>query len=337
MIINEALSTIYQKKNLSFETAEAVIDEIMSGKCEPSVIGAFLAALHMKGETPDEISGCASGMRKHSLKVKLPYDTLEIVGTGGDRANSINISTLSALVVAAAGIPVTKHGNRAASSKCGAADCLEALGIKLSLEPDMAVKCIEKTNFCFLFAQKYHAAMKYVAPVRKLLGVPTVFNILGPLTNPASASYQLLGVYSEDMVKPMAAVLSNLGVKRGMSVFGKDGLDEISLSSPTVVCEFADGEFKDYIITPEQFGFESCDKSELVGGTPEENAQIVREILSGKKGAKRNAVLLNSGAALHIAKPELSIADGIKLAASVIDSGKALANLEEIIKTSNEE
>jgi anthranilate phosphoribosyltransferase len=290
----------------------------------------------MKGETIEEITACASGMRKHCVKLLHDMDVLEIVGTGGDRSNSFNISTTSSLVVSAAGVPIAKHGNRAASSKCGAADVLEALGVNITVSPEKSQELLKKIGICFLFAQNYHISMKYVAPVRKELGIRTVFNILGPLANPAGANMQLMGVYSDDLVVPMAKVLSNLGVKNGMVVFGQDGLDEISVSAPTSVCEIRNGELKTYTITPEQFGMKRCAKDELVGGTPAENAQITRDILNGQKGAKRDAVVLNSAAALYIAKPELTLEQAVEEARNIIDSGKAAKQLEEFIRLSNE-
>jgi anthranilate phosphoribosyltransferase len=263
-------------------------------------------------------------------------DVLEIVGTGGDRSNSFNISTTSALVISAAGIPVAKHGNRAASSKSGAADVLEALGVDITVPPEKSLGLLKNIGLCFLFAQNYHISMKYVAPVRKELGIRTIFNIQGPLVNPAGANMELLGVYDEELIEPMAKVLSNLGVKSGMVVFGQDGLDEFSISSPTSVCELRDGEFKAYVVEPEQFGFNRCKKEELVGGTPAENAKITRSILSGARSAKRDAVLLNSAAAIHIAKPEISIKEGIGIATDTIDSGKALEQLEQFVSLSKE-
>lgn len=337
-MIKEAIIKIVDKKDLTYDEAYAVINEIMSGETTQVQNAAFLAALSTKStkaETIDEISGCAAAMRDHALKVEHDMQVLEIVGTGGDNAQSFNISTASAIVAAAGGVKVAKHGNRAASSKCGTADCLEALGVNIDQPPEKCRELLEKAGMCFLFAQKYHTSMKYVGAIRKELGIRTVFNILGPLTNPASPDMQLLGVYDESLVEPLARVLYSLGVKRGMVVYGQDKLDEISLSSPTSVCEFADGEYRYYVIKPEDFGFERCLKSELVGGTPEENAEIVRGIFAGeKKGAKRNAVLLNAGAALYIAGKAEKMADGIKLAAEIIDSGKASKTLEKFIALS---
>lgn len=335
-MIKEAINQLVNHEDLSRETVLAVMDEIMSGQTSQVMTAAFLTALSTKGETIDEISAAAAGMRKHATHLEHDMDVLEIVGTGGDKSNSFNISTTSSLVISSAGIPVAKHGNRAASSKCGAADVLEALGVNICVDPKKSQELLEEIHICFLFAQVYHSAMKYVGPVRKELGTKTVFNLLGPLTNPASANMQLLGVYSKDLVEPMAKVLYNLGVKRGMVVYGEDCLDEISMSAPTSVCEFADGEYSFYEITPEQFGFPRCKKEELVGGTKEENAKITKDILSGKKGPKRNAVVLNSAAAIHIAKPEYSIEDAIHIAEDIIDSGKALKQLESFVALSNE-
>ncbi|MBR3040576.1 MAG: anthranilate phosphoribosyltransferase, partial [Lachnospiraceae bacterium] len=299
---------------------------------------AFLAALSTKSakaETTDEIAGCAAAMRDHATKVETGMEVFEIVGTGGDNAQSFNISTTSALVAAAGGVKVAKHGNRAASSKCGTADCLEALGVNISQSPARCVELLNEVGMCFFFAQKYHSSMKYVGPIRKELGFRTVFNILGPLTNPGSPTMQLLGVYDEYLVEPLAQVLVSLGVKRGMVVYGMDKLDEISLSAPTKISEIRDGWYKTYTITPEDFGMERCTKQDLVGGTPEENATITKAILNGEKGAKRNAVLLNAGASLYIAGKADSFKDGVVLAAELIDSGKAMQTLEKFVEVSN--
>lgn len=337
-MIKEAIVKLVDKKDLTYNEAYAVINEIMSGETTPTQNAAFLAALSTKSttaETTDEIAGCAAAMRDHATKCETGMDIFEIVGTGGDNANSFNISTTSALVAAAGGMKVAKHGNRAASSKCGTADCLEALGINIQQDPEKCVELLKEVGMCFFFAQKYHTSMKYVGPIRKELGIRTVFNILGPLTNPGSPKMQLLGVYDGYLVQPLAQVLINLGVTRGMVVYGQDKLDEISLSAPTTVCEFKDGWMKNYVIKPEDFGFERCTKADLLGGLPEENAKITRAILSGEQGHKRNAVLMNAGAALYIGGKAESLADGIKLAAEIIDSGKALATLEKFIEVSN--
>ena len=337
-MIKEAIVKIVNKEDLTYDEAYAVMNEIMSGETTPTQNAAFLSALSTKSakaETTAEISGCAAAMRDHATKVETGMDVLEIVGTGGDNAHSFNISTTSALVTAAGGVKVAKHGNRAASSKCGTADCLEALGINIEQSPKRCVELLNEVGMCFFFAQKYHTSMKYVGAIRKELGFRTVFNILGPLTNPATPTMQLLGVYDEYLVEPLAQVLIYLGVKRGMVVYGTDKLDEISLSSPTKVCEINNGWFKTYTITPEQFGFETCTKDELVGGTPEENAAITRSILSGEKGVRRNAVLMNAGAALYIAGKADSMQGGINLAAKLIDSGKAMETLNKFIEVSN--
>lgn len=336
-MIKEAIVKAVVKQNLSFKESETVLDEIMSGSASQIQMSAFLTAMSMKKETIEEITGAASGMRKHCVKLLNDMDILEIVGTGGDKSNSFNISTTSAFVVSAAGIPIAKHGNRAASSKCGAADVLEALGAKITISPEKSKQILDKINFCFLFAQNYHIAMKYVAPVRKELGIRTIFNILGPLVNPAGASMQLLGVYDEDLIEPMAHVLSNLGVKSAMVVYGTDGLDEISASSVTKVCEVVNGNYKTYEIEPEQFGMKKCKKEDLLGGTPQENAKITKDILSGAKGPKTDAVILNSAAAIHVAKPEISIAEGVNIAKEMIESQKAFVQMGKYVKLSNEE
>lgn len=338
-MIKEAIVKIVNKEDLTYDEAYAVMNEIMSGETSPTQNAAFLAALSAKSakaETTDEIAGCAAAMRDHALRLETELDIFEIVGTGGDNAHSFNISTTSALVCAAGGMKVAKHGNRAASSKCGTADCLEALGVNIEQSPELCEKLLQEVGMCFFFAQKYHASMKYVGAIRKELGFRTVFNILGPLTNPGSPKMQLLGVYDEYLVEPLAQVLINLGVKRGMVVYGTDKLDEISMSAPTTVCEFKDGWFKTYTICPEDFGFERCTKADLVGGTPEENAKITRDILNGEKGHKRNAVLMNAGAALYIGGKAESMKDGVKLAAEIIDSGKATKTLEQFIALSNQ-
>ncbi len=338
-MIKEAIVKLVNKEDLSFDEAYAVINEIMSGDTSPTQNAAFLAALSTKSaraETIDEIAGCAAAMRDHATKVDTDMELFEIVGTGGDNAQSFNISTTSALVAAAGGLKVAKHGNRAASSNCGTADCLEALGVNIEQSPEKCRELLDKAGMCFFFAQKYHTSMKYVGAIRKELGFRTVFNILGPLTNPGTPSMQLLGVYDDYLVQPLAEVLSSLGVKRGMVVYGQDKLDEISLSSPTSVCEIRDGWFRSFVITPEEFGFERCKKEDLRGGTPQENAEIVRRILSGEKGPKRDAVLLNAGASLYIGGKADSIREGVELAANIIDSGKASETLDKFIRISNE-
>ena len=337
-MIKEAIVKIVNKEDLTYDEAYTVMNEIMSGKTSPTQNAAFLAALSTKSaraETTSEIAGCAAAMRDHATRVETGMDILEIVGTGGDNAGSFNISTTTALVAAAAGIKVAKHGNRAASSLCGTADCLEALGVNIRQTPEMCKRLLEEAGICFFFAQEYHLSMKYVGAIRKELGFRTVFNILGPLTNPASPTMQLLGVYDDYLVEPLAQVLVNLGIKRGMVVYGTDKLDEISLSAPTRLCEIRDGWFRTTTITPEEFGFERCSRDDLKGGTPKDNARITREILKGEKGNKRNAVLMNAGAALYIGGKTDSMKDGIKRAADIIDSGEALRTLERFIEVSN--
>lgn len=335
-MIKEAIIKLLKKQDLAYAEAEAVMDEIMSGQATPVQMSAYLTALALKGETIDEITASAAGMRAHCIKLLHNLDVLEIVGTGGDGSNSFNISTTSSLVIAAGGVPVAKHGNRAASSKSGAADVLEALGVKITLTPERSAEILKKINICFLFAQNYHIAMKYVAPIRKELGIRTVFNILGPLSNPAGANMELMGVYDQSLVEPLAQVMANLGVNRGMVVYGQDSLDEISMCAPTSVCEIRDGKFTSYEITPEQFGYERCEKGALTGGTPAENAEITKAILKGEeKGPKRQAVCLNAGTALYIAGKAASIEEGVKLAESLIDSGAALKKLEEFVEETN--
>ena len=334
-VIKEAIITLSKKDDLSFATAQAVMDEIMSGLATPVQMSAYLTALSLKGETIDEITASAAGMRKHCIRLLHDVDALEIVGTGGDGSDSFNISSTAAILTAAAGIPVAKHGNRSASSKCGSADVLEALGVNIGISPEKSAELLKNIGICFLFAQNYHIAMKYVAPVRRELGIRTVFNILGPLTNPAGASMELMGVYDRDLVEPLAKVLMNLGVKSAMVVHGADGLDEISMSDSTMLCEVRNGWMKSYEITPEQFGFERCSQSALVGGNPTENAAILKAILAGEKSAKRNAAVLNAAAAVYVAGKCESIQQAVGVIEEVIDTGKALAKLDEFVRCSN--
>lgn len=337
-MIKEAIVKIVNKEDLTYDEAYAVMNEIMSGETTPTQNAAFLSALSTKSaraETTDEIAGCAAAMRDHATRVETGMEVFEIVGTGGDNAHSFNISTTSGLVIASGGMKVAKHGNRAASSKCGTADCLEALGVNIEQSPEQCVRLLEEVGMCFFFAQKYHASMKYVGAIRKELGFRTVFNILGPLTNPGSPKIQLLGVYDEYLIEPLAQVLMSLGVRRGMVVYGQDKLDEISMSAPTTVCEFKDGWFKSYVIAPEDFGFARCTREDLAGGMPQENAAITREILSGQKGHKRNAVLMNAGAGLYLGGKAKTMKDGVALAAELIDSGRAMETLEKFIAVSN--
>ena len=337
-MIKESIVKLVNKEDLTYDEAYAVMNEIMSGQTTATQNAAFLAALSTKStraETIDEIAGCAAAMRAHATQVETGMDIFEIVGTGGDNAHSFNISTTSALVAAAGGMKVAKHGNRAASSQCGTADCLEALGVNIRQSPKRCLELLNEVGMCFFFAQEYHTSMKYVGAIRKELGFRTVFNILGPLTNPGTPSLQLLGVYDEYLVEPLAQVLISLGIRRGMVVYGQDRLDEISMSAPTTVCEIRDGWFRTSVITPEEFGFTRCTKEDMKGGTPEENAEITLSVLNGEKGAKRDAVLLNAGAALYIGEKADSIKAGIALAEELIDSGKALDTLQKLIEGSN--
>lgn len=334
-MIKEAIIKLTKNNSLTALEAKECMNEIMEGLASEVQMSAYLTALSLKGETIEEITGSAAGMREHCIKLLHDQEVLEIVGTGGDGSNSFNISTTSSIIIASGGVPVAKHGNRAASSKCGAADVLEALGVKIDIEPTQSAAILKKTNMCFLFAQNYHIAMKYIAPIRRELGIRTVFNILGPLTNPAGANMQVMGVYEEALVEPLAKVLCNLGVKRAMVVYGQDGLDEISLSSPTTICEVKDGHFNTYVIQPEDFGLTRCNKEELVGGTPEQNAKITLDILHGVKGPKRDAVLLNAGAGLYIAGKVDTLLQGVKRVEELIDQGIAKAKLEEFIQETN--
>ncbi len=334
-MIKEAIVKLSNKEDLTADMAQNVMDNIMSGEVSAVQISSYLTALSIKGETIEEIVASAKSMRKHATKLLNDQDVLEIVGTGGDKSNSFNISTTSAIVLASAGLSVAKHGNRAASSKCGAADVLEALGVKIDVQPEKSLEMLNEIGICFLFAPLYHPAMKYVAPVRKELGIRTIFNILGPLSNPLGASMQLMGVYDETLVEPLAEVLTRLGVKSGMVVYGTDNLDEISLSAPTKVCEIRNGWYKSYVINPQDYGFEKCSKEELIGGSAKENAQITLDILKGKKGAKTDAVILNSAAALYIARNDLTLSDAIEEIKMIINSGKAIDKLNEFIEMSN--
>lgn len=338
MMIKEAIVKIVNKNDLTYNEAYEVMNEIMNGETTPTQNAAFLSALSTKSakaETTDEISGCAAAMREHATKVNTDAEVFDIVGTGGDGAHSFNISTTVAFVAAAGGVKVAKHGNRAASSLCGTADCLEALGVNINQSPEKCIQLLDEVGMCFFFAQKYHTSMKYVGSIRKELGFRTVFNILGPLTNPGMPKMQLLGVYDEYLAVPLAQVLMNLGVRRGMVVYGQDKLDEISLCAPTTVCEFKDGWMKNYTICPEDFGFERCEKSDLLGGTPQKNAEITTSILKGEKSHKRNAVILNAAASLYICGKSETIADGVTLAGELIDSGAAYQTLSKFIKASN--
>lgn len=340
-MIREAIFKLVDKQDLTYDEAYDVINEIMSGETTQVQTAAFLSALSTKStksETIAEIAGCAAAMRSHATKVDYDKPLLEIVGTGGDKAGSFNISTTAAFIIAAGGAKVAKHGNRAASSKSGTADCQEALGVNIEQGPDLCKKLLDEVGMCFFFAQKYHTAMRYVGPIRKELGFRTVFNILGPLTNPASPETMILGVYDESLVQPLARVLTSLGVKDGMVVYGQDCLDELSTACPTTVCEFHGDDYLSYVLMPEELGMKRCTKEDLRGGSPDENAQITRDILSGKEtGAKRDTVLVNAAAGLYIAGLAPSLKDGVAKAQELINNGKAAETLEEYIRVSNQE
>lgn len=333
-MIETAISQLVQQKDLDFETSRNVVTEIMQGAATDAQIGSFLTALAIKHATIDEIAGAAMAMRSQALPFKSQRPTLEIVGTGGDRSNSFNISTTSALVVAAAGVPVTKHGNRAASSKSGAADVLEALGVKIDLTPQQSLTVLNQINLAFLYAREYHQAMRFVAPARTQIKIPTIFNVLGPLANPARAQMQLLGVYDEQLMLPLAKVLPRLGIKSAMVVHSADGLDEISSAADTAVIELRDGQLQRYTITPEQFGLKRSQHRDLVGGSAQTNAQITHAVLNGQLGAPRDVVLMNAAAALHLAKPDLSLLQAFELAKTTIDSGQAATELADFIRLS---
>lgn len=335
-MIDKAIYDIMAGRDLSLDMTRAVMTQMMEGKATDSQLGAFLAAMRLKGETIKEITACAEVMREKCLKLNPKTDVLDIVGTGGDELYSFNISTVSAFVVAAGGVPVAKHGNRSVSSKCGSADVLEALGANISLDAVQSERVLAETGMCFMLAQVYHSAMKHVAHVRRELGVRTIFNILGPLANPAGANMQLLGVYDENLVEPLAGVLNNLGVKRAMVVHGHDGLDEITLTGTSTICEVADGRINSYFITPEQFGLSRCELSELTGGAPPENANIARRILSGEKGPKRDTVVLNAACCLYMGKNDITMRQCVRLAQELIDSGKAMSKLNEFVRVTNE-
>lgn len=336
-MINELLYKVSTKQDLTYDEAKAAIEEIMSGEVTPVVTSAFLTALAMKGETEDEIAGAADGMRSKALPFELGTHALDIVGTGGDKSNSFNISTVASFVAAAAGVTIAKHGNRAASSKCGTADCLEALGVKIDCEPEVMKKSQEDNNIIFFFAQKYHSAMRFVGPVRKEIGIRTVFNILGPLTNPGHADQMVLGVFSEEYVEKIAKTLVKLGVTDALVVHGMDCLDEISAGAETKVAEVRGEDITYYTIKPEDFGFERVSKADLVGGTPEENAAIATAVLKGEGTAAQNtAVILNAGACIYVANKGISLADAMKQAEQVLSSGKGYDVLQGFIKTTNE-
>ncbi len=335
-MIQKAIYDIVNKKDLTIDNTKAVMNTIMDGKATDAQIASFITAMRLKGETIEEVTACSMVMREKCQRLNPKTDVLDIVGTGGDELATFNISSISSLLIAACGIPVAKHGNRSVSSKCGSADLFEALGVNIMLTPAQCETVLEKTGICFLMAQTFHSSMKYVAKVRKELGIRTIFNILGPLASPAKANYELIGVYDENLVEPMARVLANLGVKRAMVVHGHDGLDEVTLSDSTTICEVNGGKLNSFFITPEQFGFERCKLSELIGGTPQENKVIALDVLKGRKGAKRDIVVLNSALCIYMFRDNITIKECIKLAQETIDSGAALNKLNEFIKLSNE-
>lgn len=330
------LAKIVEGNHLTTEESYKAMDCIMSGNATEAQIASFLTGLRMNGETPEEITGFAKVMRAKAAVVPEETEAIDIVGTGGDLANSFNISTTSSFVIAAAGAKVAKHGNRSVSSKSGAADVLESLGAKIGLSPEEGRQCLEDIGVAFLFAQTHHGSMKYAGPVRAQLGVRSVFNILGPLANPAMTNYIVLGVYEEELLEPMAEVLKNLGVKHALIVFGDDRLDELSISSTSSVCEIKDGKITKYKIDPEELGLSLYSKDDIVGGTADENAVITRDILEGKEqGAKRDIVLLNAGAALYTIGKAATIKEGVEIARQAIESGKALEKLDEFIQYTN--
>lgn len=335
-MINELLKKVAAKENLSFEEAKQAINEIMSGEVSPSVTSAFLTALAMKGETEEEIAGAADGMREKATPFELGCHALDVVGTGGDNSNSFNISTTAGFIAAAAGVTIAKHGNRAASSKSGTADCLEALGVKIDCEPEIMKKSLAENNIVFFFAQKYHSAMRFVGPIRKEIGIRTVFNILGPLTNPGKADRMLLGVFSKDYVERIAKALVKLGIHDAMVVYGLDGLDEISACGETFVAEVRGENIKYYTIKPEDFGFERVSKEELKGGDPAENAEITKAILKGEgTEAQKTAVALNAGACIYVENDGITLKEGIEKAKEIIKSGKGYEVLQGFIRTTN--
>ena len=328
-MIKEAIAKLVAGRDITADEAAAAMNEIMGGEATAAQIGAFLAAMRIKGETAAEIIGCARVMREKAERVALCSDAIDILGTGGDGANTFNISTTAAFIVAAAGMPVAKHGGRSVSSRCGAADVLENLGVNIALTGEQAAACFAHTGVCFLFAPAYHLSMKHAAGPRRELGLRTVFNLLGPLANPASAQYQLLGVCEERFVEPLARALMTLGVKSAMAVHSHDNLDEISISAPTTVCEVRGGRLTGYLLHPEQFGLRPAPIAEIQGGDASLNAQILLSVLKGRRGPQRDIAVLNSAAALYIAGRAATIKEGFRLASEAIDSGAALQKLEQ--------
>ena len=334
-MIREAIQALVTGKSLSADEAAQVMDEIMEGQVTPAQFGAFVTALRLKGETVEEISGMARTMRAKAIKVNVADQVIDVVGTGGDGLNSFNISTVTAFVVAGAGLKVAKHGNRAASGQCGSADVLEALSVKITLNAEQVQKCIEEVGIGFMFAPTFHPAMKYAGPPRKEIGIRTVFNILGPLTNPAGARHYLLGVADGALVEKMALVLKSLGCEHALVVHGEDGLDEITISGPSQVCELKDGSLKKFTVSPQDFGLQTASLDSLKGDNAEHNAAILRSILWGDKGPRSDVVLMNAAAALVAGDKAKTLKQGMDLATESIKSGQALAKLEHLIKLSN--
>ena len=334
-MIRDAIGKVVNRENLTQEEAEGVMDEVMKGEATPSQISAFIIALRMKGETPEEIAGCAKAMRAHALKVVPKQErVVDTCGTGGDSSGTFNISTATAFVVAGAGVAVAKHGNRAVSSRCGSADVLEALGAKIELSPEQMAQCIDQVGFGFLFAPILHPAMQYAAIPRREMGIRTIFNILGPLTNPASASIQLLGVYDPKLAETIAKVLSLLGIRRALVVHGAHGLDELSTTGSNRVTRLCDGNIRSFRVNPSDVGFRKATLEQLKGGTAEENATILKAVLKGEQGVHRDVVLLNAGAAVAIAGEAMDLKEGIDKAMEAVDSGNALRKLEQFVEMS---
>ena len=337
-MIKDAIKKVVNKEDLEYDEAYAVMNEIMSGETSAVENAAYLAALSTKSsgmETIAEISGSAAAMREHAERVEHDMEVIDIVGTGGDHSGSINVSTTASFLAAAAGLKVCKHGNRAASSWSGTADCLEALGVNIDQPPAKVREELSAIGMAFLFAQRYHQSMKHVGAIRRELGIRTVFNILGPLTNPSRPSYMLLGVYGEHLMRPLARVLPGLGVKRALIVHGTDGMDEISVGAPTLIHEISDGWERSYEIRPEDFGITPASKDAIRGGKPDENAAVTRGILSGEiTDARADVCLMNAGAAIYIGGAASSIADGIAAARRTIVDGSALQKLEDFIRIS---
>jgi anthranilate phosphoribosyltransferase len=337
-VIVEAIADVLEGRALSRERAREAMLEIMGGAATPAQISGLLVALRVKGETSGEIAGFADAMREHALPVRpVRTDLVDTAGTGGDGAHTLNISTAAALVAAAAGAGVAKHGNRAVSSACGSADVLEALGFDLEQAPERIARSIDELGFGFMFAPSHHPAMRHAAPVRRELATRTVFNVLGPLTNPAGARAQVVGVYSAGLVRTIADVLVLLGARRAFVVHGAGGIDELSPAGPNLVCEVADGRVVERTIDPLDLGIERCDPAELTGGTPEENARTIREVFAGAAGARRDAILLNAAGAIAAAGHAEDLRDGLGAARQAVDSGAALKRLDLLAAFSRKE